>query len=60
MIHIAICDDEEYFRLLEEKLVGEYLEKRQYSYAIDTYSSGREMFGAARPLRKHQDPPGPE
>ena len=47
MIHIAICDDEEYFRLLEEKLVGEYLEKRQYSYAIDTYSSGREMLDKA-------------
>ncbi len=47
MIHIAICDDEEYFRLQEEKLVGEYMEKRKYSYAIDTYPSGKEMLDRA-------------
>ena len=47
MIHIAVCDDEEYFRLREKKLVGEYMEKRKYSYTIDTYSSGKEMLDAA-------------
>ena len=43
MIRIAICDDEKYFRLREEELVGEYMEKRGYSYSIATYSSGKEM-----------------
>ncbi len=47
MIHIAICDDEKYFRLWEERLVLEYMEKHQYSYTIDTYTSGREMLDMA-------------
>ena len=47
MVHIAVCDDEEYFRLREEKLVGEYMEKRKYGYTVDTYSSGKEMLDRA-------------
>lgn len=47
MIHIAICDDEEYFRLREEKLVTEYMEKRGISCHIAVYASGKEMLAAA-------------
>ena len=47
MIHIAICDDEEYFRMREEKLVGEYMKKRKYGCTIDVYPSGKEMLHAA-------------
>ena len=47
MIHIAICDDEEYFRMREEKLVGEYMKKRTYGCTIDVYPSGKEMLHAA-------------
>lgn len=47
MIHIAICDDEEYFRLQEEKLIEEYMQKQSYSCIIDLYPSGKEMLEAS-------------
>ncbi len=40
---IAVCDDEEYFRHLEEKRIAGYMKRHGYGYRIDTYASGREM-----------------
>lgn len=43
MFHIAICDDEEYFRLREKRLIGQYMKKRGYSCQIDLHASGKEL-----------------
>lgn len=43
MFCIAICDDEEYFRLQEKKLIVEYMEKHGYGSQIDLFSSGKEL-----------------
>ncbi len=40
MIHIAICDDEDGFLFLEQKLVSAYMENHDYQYHVDTFSSG--------------------
>lgn len=47
MFRIAICDDEEYFRLREKKLIGQYMEERGHACRIDLYASGRELLGKA-------------
>lgn len=43
MVHIAICDDEEYFRLREKKLIEQYMENCGYACRIDLYASGKEL-----------------
>ncbi len=40
MIHIAICDDEDGFLFLEQKLVSTYMKNHDYQYRVDTFSSG--------------------
>lgn len=40
MIHIAICDDEDGFLFLEQKLVSAYMKNHDYQYRVDTFSSG--------------------
>lgn len=47
MFHIAICDDEEYFRLREKKLIERYMKNRGYSCQIDLYASGKELLSCA-------------
>ena len=43
MFRIAICDDEEYFRNREKKLIEQYMESRGYDCLIDLYASGKEL-----------------
>ena len=43
MIHIAICDDEDGFLFLEQKLVSAYMERHVYQYRVDTFSSGMDL-----------------
>lgn len=40
MIHVAICDDEDVFLFMEQKLVSEYMKNHDYKYRVDTFSSG--------------------
>lgn len=47
MFHIAICDDEEYFRLREKKLIEQYMENCGYACQIDLYASGKELLWKA-------------
>lgn len=43
MFHIAICDDEQFFRLREKELIEEYMKNHEYSCQIDLYPSGKDM-----------------
>lgn len=43
MIYIALCDDEDGFLFLEQKLISAYMEKHAYQYCVDTFSSGIEL-----------------
>lgn len=43
MIHIAICDDDDGFLFLEQKLVSAYMEKHVYQYQVDTFLSGMDL-----------------
>lgn len=43
MFHIAICDDEEYFRIREKNIISKYMEKNKMRYEIDLFSSGQEL-----------------
>ena len=43
MFRVAVCDDEEYFRLLEKELIEKYMEERAYDCAVEVYSSGEEL-----------------
>lgn len=46
MFRIAVCDDEEYFRILEKKLIEKYMKGQGYICLIDSYPSGQEMLDA--------------
>ena len=43
MLKIAICDDEKVFRDNINKYVAAYLNEKEISYEIDTFSSGKEI-----------------
>lgn len=43
MFHIAICDDESYFRQDLQELVSSYMIDKGYVFQIDTFSSGKEF-----------------
>ena len=43
MLRIAICDDDDGFLFLEQKLVSAYMEKHVYQYQADTFSSGMDL-----------------
>lgn len=43
MLRIAICDDEKPFRESIKKYVGNYLLKKEISFEIETFSSGKEF-----------------
>lgn len=53
MFHIAICDDEEYFRFREQELIEKYMEKRGYVCQVDLYPSGKSLLGAADALLRY-------
>ncbi len=43
MLRIALCDDERYFLLREEKILVDYMKERDYSYKIDLFQSGKRL-----------------
>ena len=43
MLSIAICDDEEYFRTTEKKLISKYMAGKNCECMIDMYESGKEL-----------------
>lgn len=47
MFYVAICDDEEYFRLREKKLIEQYMESCGYACRIDLFASGKELLSKA-------------
>lgn len=47
MLKIAICDDEKVFRDNINKYVAAYLNEKEISYEIDTFSSGKEIILSA-------------
>ncbi len=46
MFRVAVCDDEEYFRILEKNLIEKYMEEQGYGCLVDSYPSGEEMLSA--------------
>lgn len=55
MIHIAICDDEKYYREQMEQLITGYLKEHQLDskVAIETFSSGKELCDRAAEIQKY-------
>lgn len=47
MYHIAICDDEEYFRIREKQIIERYMAEQSCAFRIDLYPSGKEMLAKA-------------
>ncbi len=47
MFHIAVCDDEAYFRNRERELIEQYMDSRGFSCTIDLYASGKELLDRA-------------
>lgn len=43
MFRIAICDDEDYFRRDLQELVSTYMTDQDYTFQIDTFSSGEDF-----------------
>ena len=43
MLSIAICDDEEYFRITEKQLILKYMAGKNCECMIDMYESGKEL-----------------
>ena len=53
MFHIAICDDEEYFRIREKTLIEKYMADKESACQIDLYASGKEMLSAANTVLQY-------
>lgn len=43
MLHIAVCDDEKYYRELMNQLIIKYLNNYQIDYNIDIFTSGKNL-----------------
>ncbi|MCM1183300.1 MAG: LytTR family DNA-binding domain-containing protein [Roseburia sp.] len=43
MLRIAICDDEEYFRMREKQLIEKYMKEQGHDCRMDLYTDGREL-----------------
>lgn len=56
MFRIAICDDEEYFRLREKQLISEYMESKYCGYEITLYSSGVELLRQKEEILQYDIP----
>ncbi len=54
MFHIAICDDEEYFRFREKTLIEKYMADKGYACRIDLYASGKEMLSAPNTVLQYE------
>lgn len=53
MFHIAICDDERYFRQNLKEFVSDYLQRKGISYQIDMFSSGEEFLSLGIEIAKY-------
>lgn len=53
MIHIAICDDEEYFQEKEKNIIIRYIKERNIACEIDMFSSGKELLNKNDYLKKY-------
>lgn len=53
MFHIAVCDDEEYFRIREKKLIEKYMKNRGFACQTDLFTSGKEMLEAAGGIQQY-------
>lgn len=53
MFYIAICDDDEYFRMREKQLVTDYLNKIGYPCTIDMFTSGEELVKLGDDIEKY-------
>ncbi|MBD5466490.1 MAG: response regulator transcription factor [Lachnospiraceae bacterium] len=40
MLRIAVCDDEEYFRVRMEHIISEYMDKMGFDYVVNCFESG--------------------
>lgn len=54
MLHIAICDDDEYFRMRERQLVIDCLNRMGYACSIDIFASGEELVKLGTGITKYQ------
>ena len=53
MLSIAICDDEEYFRTTEKKLISKYMAGKNCECMIDMYESGKELLNLREELNQY-------
>lgn len=53
MFYIAICDDDEYFRIRERQLIIDYLNKTGYKCEIDMFASGKELVNLGDSITKY-------
>lgn len=53
MFHIAICDDESYFRQDLQELVSAYMVGKGYAFQIDTFSSGKDFLSLGIEMLKY-------
>lgn len=53
MLYIAVCDDDEYFRIRERQLIIEYLNKKGYKCIIDMFPSGEDIVRLGDGIRKY-------
>ena len=53
MFHIAICDDDEYFRMREKQLVIGYLNEMGIPCTIDIFTSGEELVNLGKDIAKY-------
>lgn len=53
MLKIAICDDEKVFRDNINKYVAAYLNEKEISYEIDTFSSGKEIIDLGIEIKQY-------
>lgn len=53
MLSIAICDDEEYFRIREKQLILKYMSEKDCKCTIDTFESGKTLLNLKESLSQY-------
>lgn len=53
MFCIAICDDEEYFRIREKQLILNYMANKTYRCKIDMFNSGKEILNLKKAVSQY-------
>lgn len=53
MIRIAVCDDEQFFRLRIKKLVSSYFERKDIPCEIDLFSAGSDLVQSVADIQKY-------